>query len=103
MADAEILMDEELTLSERYRLELKVYKIVPSLKHPEGVKVRFVLIDKIEGKPRVVVDNHSPFGFHAHTHLPADKNHRVPIATTDYRDALSEFHRLVSEVLRSED
>lgn len=102
MADAEILMDEELTLSDRYRVELKAYKIAPSRKHPEGVKVRFVLVDSIERRPRLLVDNHSPFGFHAHTRLPADKNHRVPIATTDYREALREFRRLVAEVLVNE-
>ncbi len=102
MADAEVLMNEELTLSDRYRVELKVYKIAPSRKHPEGVKVRFALIDTIEGKPRLLVDNHSPFGFHAHTRLPADKDHRVPIATTDYREALREFRRFVAEVLRNE-
>jgi hypothetical protein len=49
------------------------------------------------------VDNHSPFGFHAHTRLPKDKSHRQKLATTDYLEALDEFWRLVSEVLKDED
>jgi len=99
MADAEILMDESLTLSDRYRVDLKAYKVKPSGKHPEDVKVKYILIDVIERKPRILVDNHSPFGFHVHTRLPADKAHRLPLATTDYLEALREFRRLVAEVL----
>jgi hypothetical protein len=92
-------MDESLMLSERYRVDIKAYKVKPSGKHPEGVKVKYVLIDVIERQPRILVDNHSPYGFHVHTRLPADKTHRLPLATTDYLEALREFRRLVAEVL----
>lgn len=61
MGDAEILVDESLALSDRYRVELKAYKVAPSAKYPEGVKVRYVLIDVVLGKPRLLVDNHSAF------------------------------------------
>ena len=63
MAEAEVLIDEDLTLSERYRVELRAYKIRPSRKYPEGVKVRYVLVDVIAGKPRILIDNHTPYGF----------------------------------------
>lgn len=100
MADAEVLIDESLSLSDQYRIELKAYRVKPSGKYPEGVKVRYVLIDVLAGKPRILVDNHSPYGFHIHTRLPADKSHRVPLETTDYIEALREFRRLVAEVLK---
>ncbi len=99
MADIVVLIDEDLTLSERFRVELRAYKVKPSGRYPEGVKVRYVLIDVIKSKPRILVDNHSPYGFHVHTRLPADKTHRLPLATTDYLEALSEFQRYVVEVL----
>jgi len=99
MADADVLIEENLSLSERYRVELRAYKVKPSAKYPEGVKVRYVLIDVIDKKPRVLVDNHAPFGFHAHTRLPEDKSYRRSLATHDYLEALREFQRLVSEVL----
>lgn len=99
MAGVEILIDESLSLSDQYRVELKAYRVKPSKKFPEGVKVRYVLVDVLAGKPRILVDNHSPYGFHVHTRLPSDKTHRVPLETTDYREALREFRRLVAEVL----
>jgi hypothetical protein len=99
VAKAEILIDEHLTISERYRIELKAYKVNVSSKYPEGVKVRFVLVDIVAGKPRILVDNHSPYGFHAHSRLPADRSSRVSLGTIDYLEALQEFHRLVAEVL----
>lgn len=102
MADAVVLIDEALSVSARYRAELKAFKVKADAKHPDGVRVRYVLVDVILGSPRILVDNHSPFGFHAHTRLPKDKSHRQKLATNDYLEALDEFWRLVSEVLQDE-
>ncbi len=98
MKTAKVLLDERLELSERYRVELKVFEVEAREKHPEGIKVRFVLIDAILGVPRLLVDNHAPFGFHVHEELPDNKDARRLLKTTDHLKALDEFWRLVKEI-----
>ena len=99
---AVVLMEEFLDLSERYRVELKVYGIRPSQKYPEGIKARFALVDMIEAAPRLLIDNHAPFGFHVHAELPKNKKARQVLETKDYLVALDEFWRLVGEILKNE-
>ena len=99
MTDAVVLLDEKLTLSERYLIHLTAYKVKPDRRHPEGVKVRYLLLDVIASKPIILVDNHAPYGFHVHERLPVEQGHRRRLPTTDYLEALDEFQRLVAEVL----
>ena len=96
-------MEESLDISERYRVELKVYETGVSKKYPEGIKVRFTLVDVLEKVPRLLVDNHAPFGFHVHTELPKNKGSRQTLEAKDYLVALDEFWRLVKEILENED
>ena len=98
-----VLLDERLDLSAKFRVALKVLQVEPSPKHPEGIKVSFTLVDAERGCTRLVIDNHAPFGFHAHTDLPLNKNTRRALKTKDYREALDEFWRLVKEITDYED
>lgn len=100
MAKALVVLNQVLDVSERFRVELKVLQIEASEKYPEGVKVRFVLIDVIHKVPRLLVDNHEPFGFHVHEELPENKQARRLLPTRDYVEALSEFWRLTKEIIK---
>jgi len=71
-------------------------------KLPEGVKAKFVLIDLEINQPRVLVDNHAPFGFHLHTALPHDKGSRVTLDVKDFNEAYEEFLKEVERVLDNE-
>ena len=102
MKKARVLLDEILDISERYRVELKVFEVNPSYKYPEGVKARFVLVDLLNKVPRLVVDNHAPFGFHVHANLPEERDSRLLLDTSDYLEALDKFRNLVKEILRYE-
>ncbi len=80
----------------------KVYEVSKSKKHPEGVKAKFVLIDIERNAPRLLVDNHAPFGFHIHTKLPDDKNIRVELPTKDFLEAYDEFLNEVERIVKNE-
>src|SRR5438876_605863 len=103
MAKATLILDQQLDISERYRVELKVYEVAPSPRFPDGIKVSFALLDVVNKEPRLVIDNHAPFSFHVHTGLPEDKQARKPLATRDYQEALDEFWRLTREIIENED
>lgn len=101
---AEVLVDETLSLGDgRYRAIVKVYKVTSSVKFPDGIKAKFVLIDVYKGVPRLVVDNHAPFGFHLHGELPSKKHKREPLQTTDYKEARELFLKEVRRIINEED
>jgi hypothetical protein len=102
MNESQVLMDVTMDISETHRVELKVYRVDQPERYFEGVKARFALVDFVRGVPRLVVDNHVPFGFHAHTDLPNNWDYRLKLGVTDYNEALSEFWRLAWEVLGNE-
>ena len=81
----------------------KVYDVGDSKKHPEGVKAKFVLIDLERNTPRLLVDNHAPFGFHMHTTLPEDHTTRIALETKDYNQAYEEFLREVERIIDNEE
>ena len=103
MTKAVVLLDQKLDISERYRAELKAFEVEISRKYPEGVKVSFALIDVIQKVPRLLIDNHAPFGFHVHEELPSNKDSRRRLKTNDYLEALDEFWRLAKEITNDED
>ena len=72
------------------------------MKYPEGVKAKFVLIDILEKEPRLLVDNHEPFGFHVHDGLPKNKSKRVSLNVEDHEEALEIFWSYVWKVLENE-
>ena len=102
MADAEIVLNQRFILLGRYRVEAKVYKVEKNKKFPDGIKARYVLIDLEERVPRLLVDNHEPFGFHMHTALPGDKNVRVGMDTNQFQEAYEEFLKEVDRILKDE-
>ncbi len=97
MKTANVLMDVRLEISERYRVELKVFEVEAREKYPGGIKVSYVLFDSILRVPWLLVDNHAPYGLHVHEELPDNKDARRLLKTTDHLKALDEFWRLVKE------
>lgn len=83
MGKVKLLIDEALYFNERYRAFIKVYEVPPSKKFPDGIKASFVLVDLEKNVPRLLVDNHEPFGFHVHTALPHSKEIRAKMKVTD--------------------
>lgn len=102
MPKAIVLMEQYLDLSERYRVELKVFEVEKSHKFPEGIKVSFVLLDLFQRQPRLLIDNHAPYGFHVHEELPKSKDVRRLLPVTNYAEALDQFWCLVKEIVRYE-
>lgn len=102
MAKAKVLMDISYILKGRYRLIAKVLQVGTNKKFPEGVKAKFVLIDLEQNLPRLLIDNHEPFGFHLHTGLPDDKSVRLILDVKDFNDAYQEFLKEVERVLEND-
>ena len=102
MTKATILLDQKLDISERYRVELKVFEVQKSERFPERIKVSFILIDVIAKVPRLLIDNHAPFGFHVHEDLPNNKESRRQLPVSDYSEALEEFWRLAKEIINGD-
>ena len=96
------MLSESISISERFRVGLKVHEVDSLEKYPEGVKARFVLVDVIEGHARLLVDNHEPYGFHIHDGLPDKKSQRTTLKTKDFNEALEIFWTHVWEVLENE-
>ena len=104
MSDAKVIWDRSYILRGRYRVIAKVYDVgSDNKKHPEGVKAKFVLIDLERNVPRLLVDNHAPFGFHLHATLPEDKSTRIRLETEDFSEAYDEFLKEVERVIGNED
>lgn len=77
----------------RFIVDVKVYEVPISEKFPNGIKLKCVLVDVEQGKPRVLLDNHEPFGFHLHTRLPEDPDFRASLDIVEYEEAISVFFR----------
>lgn len=103
MTEPKVLMDVSYILRGRYRVIAKVLQVEGNKKFPEGVKAKFVLIDLELNQPRLLVDNHAPFGFHLHTALPHDKGSRVPLDVKNFNEAYEEFLKEVERVLDNEE
>ena len=102
MGDAKLIWERSFILRGRYKVIAKVYDVGTSKKHPEGVKAKFVLLALEANVPRLLVDNHAPFGFHMHTTLPEDETNRVEMKVTDFNEAYDEFLQEVERVVESE-
>jgi hypothetical protein len=61
-----------------------------------------VLLDVERNVPRLLLDNHEPFGYHLHTKLPEDKNFRAPVDVEDYADAIRLFIAEARKVIADE-
>lgn len=78
MGSARTLKDEIIVFADgRFKAHIKVLEVTRSLKFPDGIKIRCVLVDVECGHPMLLLDNHEPFGYYMHTRLPEDKGFRV--------------------------
>ena len=102
---AKVILDRTLVLSSdgRYKADIKVLEVPKSEKFPLGIKARFVLLDTYEETARLLVDNHEPYGFHMHTKLPKEPDHREKIETSDHEEALQIFLREAERLVRNEE
>jgi len=44
-----------------------------------------------------------PFGFHLHTKLPADKEHRELLDMADYKEAMDFFFEEIERIIKNEE
>lgn len=103
MQKAKLIRNERVTLNEgAFVIQIKAYEVPKTKKYPEGIKLKCVLIDVEAGKPRVLLDNHEPHGFHLHTRLPEDHDFRVSLDITDYEEAIRVFFKEVRKVVSNE-
>lgn len=102
---AKVLLDRRLVLGgrNRYVVEIKVLAVTKSDKFPMGIKARFVLLDIQDEVARLLVDNHEPYGFHMHTKLPQEPQHREKLETNDHEEALQIFLKEAERVVRNEE
>ena len=100
---AVLLVDDRVVVQDgKYVVWIKVYEVEKSKRYPEGIKAKFVLQDVEFGFARLLVDNHEPFGFHMHTRLPHERDHREALNVSDYREALRLFEREVERIVENE-
>jgi hypothetical protein len=97
-----VILNETFAINHKYRVVLYIVKVPVSEKFPEGKKARFVLLH-VDGYPRLLVDNHEPFGFHMHTQLPDDHGVRLELLVIDHDEALNIFLREVERIIANED
>lgn len=97
------MRDDKIILADgRFVAQVKVIEVSKSAKFPDGFKVRCVLIDCERKVPRLLLDNHEPFGYHLHTALPRDKNVRVTVEVSGYEDAIRLFIQEVRKVVEND-
>lgn len=84
-----------------YMAIIRVGRCNPSKKFPEGVTARLVLLDMRREKPvpRLLIDNHEPFGFHIHSQLPDDHSYRENLDIDNYQDAIRVFFEEARKVI----
>ncbi len=98
-----ILVEEMIVFAGgRFQAQVKVIEVPKSAKFPDGIKVRCVLLDVDLNLPRLLLDNHEPFGYHLHTKLPDDKNFRESVEVSGYEDAIRLFIKEAKKVVEDE-
>lgn len=102
MASRTLIDRRQVFLGGRYVAHIKVYEVKKSKKFPDGIKARYVLVNADKGTPRLLVDNHEPYGYHMHTRLPSDKSHRVKLDVNQYLEALVIFLDEAKRILKDE-
>lgn len=103
-AKARVILDRTLVLGAdgRYEARVKVLAVKRSEKYPGGIKAKFVLLDTHQDLALLLVDNHEPYGFHMHTRLPKEPQHRERLGITEHGEALQIFFREAERIVRDE-
>ena len=103
VADAKLIYDQQIHFLEgRYEVRLTAYEVPKSKKFPDGVKLSCVLLDLLQKIPRLLLDNHEPYGYHLHTKMQHDKAHRVSVDVRDFEEAIEYFMGHVPRVIKDE-
>lgn len=97
-----IIIKSAFAIDDHYKVILYVIEVPENPSFPSGIKAKFALIHTEGNYIRLLVDNHEPFGFHIHTQLPADKNVRIQLLVSDYKEALKLFRQEVERIIRNE-
>lgn len=101
---ARVLIDRQMVIRRgKYAVDMKVFEVQKSKKFPGGIKAKFLLKDIELGFARLLVDNHEPFGFHMHTKLPEEKDHRMELDVIDYNEAMALFFEEVERIANDEE
>ena len=103
MTKATILINRHLIINDgKYVVDIKVFKVTKSKKFPYGIKAKYILRDVENQLPRLLIDNHEPFGFHMHSKLPGQKDFRIKLDTNDYNKALNIFFKEIERIIKNE-
>lgn len=101
---AKILIEQHRVIQPgKYVAHVVVYEVSKSKKFPQGIKAKYLLQDIEQGFPRLLIDNHEPYGFHMHTRLPEDKKHREKLSVQDHQRALDIFFNEVERIRKNEE
>lgn len=103
MAKAKLLYDEKVRfLDGRLEARIVAYEVPKSKKFPDGIKLRCILLGFQIQAPRLLLDNHDPYGYHLHTKMPHNKSHRVQVDVENYEEAISFFMQEVQRMVNYE-
>lgn len=103
MTAAKVIYNERVeVLKGVYEARIIAYEVSKNKRYPDGIKLRCVLLDIQGNVPRLLLDNHEPFGYHLHTKLPHNSEHRVSVDVRGYEDAIMLFLREIQKVVANE-
>lgn len=99
MGESEILVNQRRVVG-KWVYTIRILKVTPSKKFPEGIKAKYNLIDLEKDICVFLVDNHDELSFHYHPELPENHDCRLPLNTTSYKEALEFFLEKIKEIMR---
>ena len=103
MVKAKVIYHQKMRLLEgRFEACIKAYAVSNNKKFPDGVKLSCILLDLHQKAPRLLLDNHEPYGYHLHTKMPYDKAHRALIHVRGFEEAIEFFMDEVQKVINEE-
>lgn len=83
----------------RWAATIKALQVSGNPKFPDGIKLNCVLLDIKNNHVRLILDNHAPFGYHIHPHMPEDGAYRVKITVADHTEAIEFFFRHAERII----
>ena len=93
-----VLIDAKQLVGDNYVAIIKLLKISPDRKKPDGYKLNCVLLNISLGKPVLILDNHDPFGYHLHSNPASNHDDREEIIVEDPFEAINIFFQKVKEI-----
>lgn len=93
-----LILNESFMLG-NYQAHIKIRKVQPGTKRPDGFKVNFVAVDIETMKPVLIIDNHAPFGYHMHPNADMDHSKRIELEVSGPYEALEIFREKLKELV----